>query len=236
MPATRTRRRLLLAGLTLPAWVGAADLQRVLAPMTDGPFYPPARWRTRNPLNRLGRRPDPGAPRRRRPSARAANTWRWRCGGRPAGPADRPRRGRDLAMRRAGAVPPPRRGRGARRFDPGFQGFGAARSGSDGALAFRTIRPVPYPGRTPHIHVKLRHASFGELTSQLFIAGDPGNARDFLWRAWPPPTASALAMQLQPATDAGLRWQTRHALVVPACKESVKQADRPDSVQWVAPP
>jgi protocatechuate 3,4-dioxygenase beta subunit len=47
---------------------------------------------------------------------------------------------------------------------------------------FRTIRPVPYPGRTPHIHVKLRHTSFGELTSQLFVADDPGNARDFLWR------------------------------------------------------
>ena len=53
---------------------------------------------------------------------------------------------------------------------------------AQGALRFRTIKPVPYPGRTPHIHVKLRHASFGELTSQLFVAGDAGNERDFLWR------------------------------------------------------
>jgi protocatechuate 3,4-dioxygenase beta subunit len=56
---------------------------------------------------------------------------------------------------------------------------------------------VPYPGRTPHIHVKLRHASFGELTSQLFVAGDPGNARDFLWRR----------------LDAGDRGRTGHDLV-----------------------
>jgi protocatechuate 3,4-dioxygenase beta subunit len=102
------------------------------------------------------------------------------------------------------------------RFDPGFQGFGAARSGSDGALAFRTIRPVPYPGRTPHIHVKLRHASFGELTSQLFIAGDPGNARDFLWRGLAARRPRGAGDDAAPATEAGLRWQTRHALVVPA--------------------
>ena len=48
---------------------------------------------------------------------------------------------------------------------------------------------MPYPGRTPHIHVKLRHPSFGEVTSQLFVAGDPGNAGDFLYRSLATPTA-----------------------------------------------
>ena len=67
-------------------------------------------------------------------------------------------------------------------FDPGFQGYGATRSGAQGLARLRTIKPVAYPGRTPHIHFTLRHASFGTLTSQLFVAGDPGNARDFLWR------------------------------------------------------
>jgi protocatechuate 3,4-dioxygenase beta subunit len=81
----------------------------------------------------------------------------------------------------------------------------------------RTIKPVPYPGRTPHIHVKLRHASFGELSSQLFVAGEPGNARDFLWRALAPQDRGGLEMQLQPAAaDSGLRWTVRHTLVVPA--------------------
>ena len=80
----------------------------------------------------------------------------------------------------------------------------------------RTIKPVPYPGRTPHIHVKLRHGSFGDLTSQLFVAGDPANARDFLWRQLAPQDRPALELALQPAPAAsGLRWLVRHTLVVP---------------------
>jgi protocatechuate 3,4-dioxygenase beta subunit len=83
-------------------------------------------------------------------------------------------------------------------------------------VGFRTIRPTPYAGRTPHIHVKLRHASFGEFTSQLFVDGDAGNAGDFLWRRLDAAERKALAMRLQPATEGGLRWQARHALVLPA--------------------
>lgn len=105
----------------------------------------------------------------------------------------------------------------AGRFDPAFQGFGSARSAADGSLRFRTIKPVPYPGRTPHIHVLLRHASFGEVSSQLFIADEPGNARDFLWRRLGQAERSALDMSLQAApADSGLRWQAQHRLVVPA--------------------
>ena len=37
--------------------------------------------------------------------------------------------------------------------DAGFQGRGRMAAGPDGGFAFRTIRPVAYPGRTPHIHV-----------------------------------------------------------------------------------
>src|SRR6218665_2228078 len=32
---------------------------------------------------------------------------------------------------------------------PGFQGFGQVQLGRDGRYRFRTIRPIPYPGRTP---------------------------------------------------------------------------------------
>lgn len=104
-------------------------------------------------------------------------------------------------------------------WDEGFQGFGTVSTGADGRARLRTIRPVPYPGRTPHIHVKLRHPAFGERTSQLFVAGDPGNARDFLWRSLAPAERTALEMALQPAAAANadaLRWTVRHALVVPA--------------------
>ncbi len=122
-------------------------------------------------------------------------------------------------MRRAGRLPPPARTADEGRFDPGFQGFGAGTSGPRGEFRFRTIKPVPYPGRTPHIHVKLRHPSFGEIASQLFVDGEPGNAGDFLWRRLDDEARRALAMRLQPApadAPAGLRWLARQRLVVPA--------------------
>lgn len=72
------------------------------------------------------------------------------------------------------------RDRGQARRDPGFQGRGQARAGHDGGWAFRTIRPVPYPGRTPHIHFQVRTAEGRELVTQLYVAGEPGNERDFL--------------------------------------------------------
>lgn len=68
------------------------------------------------------------------------------------------------------------------RADPRFQGFGRVRVGADGRYRFRTIRPVAYSGRTPHIHVKVRLDRHELLTTQLYVAGDPHNERDFLWR------------------------------------------------------
>src|SRR4051812_20799798 len=40
--------------------------------------------------------------------------------------------------------------------DKNFQGFGRFLTGSTGEYYFRTIKPVPYPGRTPHIHFKIK--------------------------------------------------------------------------------
>lgn len=66
--------------------------------------------------------------------------------------------------------------------DPNFQGFGAVLTDAEGRYAFRTIKPVPYPGRTPHIHFTVLEGGKRRLTSQMFIEGEPGNARDFLYR------------------------------------------------------
>ena len=63
-----------------------------------------------------------------------------------------------------------------------FQGFGRVTVGADGLYRFRTIRPVAYSGRTPHIHVKVKLGSRELLTTQLYVANDPSNARDFLWQ------------------------------------------------------
>ena len=68
------------------------------------------------------------------------------------------------------------------RADAAFQGFGRVTVGSDGRYRFRTIKPVPYSGRTPHIHVKVKLARRELLTTQLYVEGDPANQRDFLWR------------------------------------------------------
>ena len=65
--------------------------------------------------------------------------------------------------------------------DAYFQGFGTTRTDADGHYNFRTIRPVPYSGRTPHIHVKVRSRSGDELTTQMYVAGDAGNANDGLY-------------------------------------------------------
>lgn len=211
------QRRTLLAGLAaVTALPALASSRRILAPMTDGPFYPPRAWRERGPLpadwdadlTRVSSRAVAARGEHLALLATVADTNGrlidnaeveiWQCD------ALRQYRHPGVALEPGG-------------YDEGFQGFGAARSRTDGKVNFRTIKPVTYPGRTPHIHVKLRHASFGELTSQLFLAGDPGNERDFLWRRVSAADRPALAMQLRDASgEAGLRWTTEHTLVVPA--------------------
>jgi protocatechuate 3,4-dioxygenase beta subunit len=214
-----TRRLLLLGTAATLAMPALSSSRRTLAAMTDGPFYPSRAWRERNgaqdsdwdaDLTRVQRHGRVLEARGERLGLEllvtdsagrlidGAEVEIWQCDA--------------LAAYRHPRVPLE-----AGRYDEGFQGFGAARSDAQGKLAFLTIRPVPYPGRTPHIHVKLRHAAFGELSSQLFVAGDPGNAGDFLWRAVDAKDRPALEMALQAAPPgSGRRWTARHALVVPS--------------------
>jgi protocatechuate 3,4-dioxygenase beta subunit len=73
-------------------------------------------------------------------------------------------------------------GRRAAQRDVNFQGFGRFTTGSSGAYCFRTIKPVPYPGRpAPHIHVKVKRGRQELLTTQFFIAGHPNNMRDGIY-------------------------------------------------------
>ncbi len=73
--------------------------------------------------------------------------------------------------------------------DPNFQGFGRALLDAEGHYAFRTIMPVPYPGRTPHIHFAVSGPGVERLTTQMYLAGHPLNERDFLYRAIRDPAA-----------------------------------------------
>jgi protocatechuate 3,4-dioxygenase, beta subunit len=67
---------------------------------------------------------------------------------------------------------------GVARRDGGFQGYGQTVTAADGGYRFRTIRPVPYPGRTPHIHFAVSGDGFAPLVTQLYVAGEPRNAAD----------------------------------------------------------
>ena len=66
--------------------------------------------------------------------------------------------------------------------DRNFQGFGRFLTGSNGEYLFRTIKPVPYPGRTPHIHYKIKGKGRELLTTQCYIKGHPGNEKDGIWK------------------------------------------------------
>jgi protocatechuate 3,4-dioxygenase beta subunit len=70
----------------------------------------------------------------------------------------------------------------AEKRDKNFQGFGRFVTGSSGEYLFRTIKPVPYPGRTPHIHYKIRRGGKEFLTTQCYIKGHPGNEKDGIWK------------------------------------------------------
>ncbi|HZL89166.1 MAG TPA: protocatechuate 3,4-dioxygenase, partial [Pirellulaceae bacterium] len=67
--------------------------------------------------------------------------------------------------------------------DKHFQGFGRFLTGSSGEYYFRTIKPVPYPGRTPHIHFQIRKGDKELLTTQCYIKGHAGNERDFIYQS-----------------------------------------------------
>ena len=65
-------------------------------------------------------------------------------------------------------------------IDANFQGYGRSRTGTDGSYRFRTIEPVAYPGRTPHIHFVVRGSGFEPLVTQMYVRGAPENAGDWL--------------------------------------------------------
>lgn len=70
----------------------------------------------------------------------------------------------------------------AAKRDTNFQGFGRFVTGSQGEYYFRTIKPVPYSGRTPHIHYIVKQGDKRLLTTQLYIKGHPGNEKDGIYR------------------------------------------------------
>ena len=67
-------------------------------------------------------------------------------------------------------------------IDENFQGYGETLTDENGAYRFRTIKPVAYPGRAPHIHFAVTTRAGARLVTQLYVAGASQNDRDALLR------------------------------------------------------
>lgn len=86
------------------------------------------------------------------------------------------------------------RDRRSENFDRAFQGFGHDVTDDGGSYVFRTIKPTIYPGRTPHIHVKVFDGDRELLTTQFYIKDNPNNARDGLFSRMSDVEADAVSM------------------------------------------
>ena len=195
MPETLSRRRFVAASAALVLPLGALEAaERALTPrQSAGPFYPPEppldddadltrvagrEERARGRHTHLqGRVLDPSG----RP-ARDARVEIWQCDA----------NGRYRHPRDPGQAPQ----------DPGFQGFGRSDTDAEGRYRFLTIHPVPYPGRTPHIHVAVFRPGERPFTTQLYVAGEAGNAEDFLYRSIPAEERGRVTVPFEP-TDSG---------------------------------
>jgi protocatechuate 3,4-dioxygenase beta subunit len=68
------------------------------------------------------------------------------------------------------------------RYDSHFQGFGRFLTSSTGEYYFRTLKPVPYPGRrAPHVHFKIKMKGRDDWTTQLYIKGFRDNTQDGIY-------------------------------------------------------
>lgn len=94
----------------------------------------------------------------------------------------------------------PRDERGDRRSDPAFQGRGRTFADDAGRYRFRTIRPVPYGRRTPHIHFRIEPRGASALTTQMYVFGEERNARDgVLASIRDPRQRESVIVRLEPA-------------------------------------
>ncbi len=88
-----------------------------------------------------------------------------------------------------------------KKLDANFQGHGHAICDSAGRYRFRTIRPVPYPGRTPHIHMAVFPTGAKPFVTQLYVKDEPRNAYDFLFNHVPAEQRHLVVADFVPAKN-----------------------------------
>lgn len=193
-----SRRRVVVAALVIaPAlWLGAraqpAAARRATPAQTEGPFYPVEFPQdTDYDLLRNGNLSHPAG----------ENTW---LEGSVSDLSGQPVGGAQVEIWQCDGAGHYHHAGDGSKADKRFQGFGRVTVSANGSYRFRTIRPVAYSGRTPHIHVKVRLGRRDLLTTQLYVADDPGNARDFLWRGLNATDRDLLTVPFVPGAD-GIR-------------------------------
>jgi protocatechuate 3,4-dioxygenase beta subunit len=99
-------------------------------------------------------------------------------------------------------------------IDENFQGSGHTLTDSEGRYRFRTIRPVPYPGRTPHIHFAVFPDGGEPFATQLYVEGEPMNERDFLFRQIPSEKRRLVTAAFAPDRDGSAQFRARFDIVL----------------------
>ena len=191
MTTSRKSRRSLLAGIaglmgSVPLSVRAAT--SVLTPQaSEGPFYPQSSMRLPDIDNDLVQVAG---------LVEEAGGEIFTLRGRIMNDAGTPRVGHRIEIWQCdmdGNYMHPRDARSVN-FDRAFQGFGHDITDETGGYVFRTIKPTIYPGRAPHIHVKLFDGDRELLTTQFYIKDDPNNIRDGLFARMSEAEADAVSM------------------------------------------
>jgi len=98
--------------------------------------------------------------------------------------------------------------------DENFQGHGHTVTDAAGRYRFRTIRPVPYPGRTPHIHLAVFAPQATPLVTQLYVQGEPRNAGDFLFNRVPVERRHLVQAEFLATDQTGVELQASFDLVL----------------------
>jgi len=182
------------ATLALPAFAAS---RKPLARMTEGPFYPPAAWRQRwsdwdadltrvhdigmargEHLGLEGRVVDTDGR-----AIDGATVEIWQCDAKA------------VYLHTRDSAPK------AAQQDKNFQGFGRFVTSSTGEYYFRTIKPVAYPGRTPHIHFAVKVKGQSKFTTQCYIKGHPGNEKDGIWRRLDEKGRAAVTVDFTPIKE-----------------------------------
>ena len=200
------RRSILLAGVTTSLWTPGVMAEVLTASMTEGPFYPDQLpLDTDNDLIIVNDQTTPAVGEITYLSGRVMN-----AAGKPIAGAHV-----EIWQCDAGGIYMHSRDRRHADRDSNFQSYGRFITPRDGRYLFRTIRPVRYAGRTPHIHIAVSKNGHRVLTTQLLIRGEPLNDQDFLYRQLTADQRPTVLADFRPGGDAGAsQWDVDFNLVL----------------------